>query len=72
MEKFPYLPDALTAAQTAETIPTSLIDEFFQLNDIMNVEFNAALIGQQDAATACARVQSQWEDIFRKAGHLKA
>jgi len=72
VEKFPYLPDALTAAQTAETIPTSLIDEFFQLNDIMNVEFNAALIGQQDAATACARVQSQWEDIFRKAGHLKA
>lgn len=70
--KFPYLPDALTAAQTAQTIPTSLIDEFFQLNDIMNVEFNAALIGQQDAKTACSRVQAQWEDIFRKAGHLKA
>ena len=71
VEQFPYLPDALVAAQTAETIPTSLIDEFFQLNDIMNVEFNAALIGNQDAQAACQRVQQQWEDIFRRAGHMK-
>lgn len=68
--KFPYLPDALHAAETAETIPTSLIDEFFQLNDVMNVEFNKALIGGQDAKSACANVQSQWEAILRKAGRL--
>jgi len=70
VHKFPYLPDALRAAETAETIPTSLIDEFFQLNDVMNVEFNKALIGGQDAKTACANVQSQWEAILRKAGRL--
>ena len=46
------------------------IPEFFQLNDIMNVEFNKALIGGQDAKTACANVQAQWEDVLRKAGHL--
>ncbi len=68
--KFPYLKDALKAIETADTIPTSLIPEFFQLNDIMNVEFNAALIGQQDAKTACEKVQTQWEGILRKAGHL--
>ncbi|MEQ1950185.1 extracellular solute-binding protein [Mesorhizobium yinganensis] len=68
--KLPYLPDALKAASTAEIIPTSLIPEFFQLNDMMNVEFNAALIGQQDAKTACEKVQKQWEDALRKAGHL--
>jgi ABC-type glycerol-3-phosphate transport system substrate-binding protein len=68
--QFPYLPVALQAAETAETIPTSLIDEFFQLNDVMNIEFNKALIGGQDAKTACANVQQQWEGILRKAGRL--
>ncbi len=67
---FPYLPDSLAASMTAEVIPTSRIPEFFQLNDIMNVEFNAALLGTQDAATACAKVQKQWEDLLRKSGHL--
>ena len=40
------------------------------MNDVMNVEFNKALIGGQDAKTACANVQKQWEAILRKAGHL--
>lgn len=68
--KFPYLTDSLAASMTAEAIPTSHIPEFFQLNDIMNVEFNAALLGTQDAPTACAKVQAQWEELLRKAGHL--
>jgi multiple sugar transport system substrate-binding protein len=68
--EFPYLPDALKAASTADIIPTSRVPEFFQLNDMMNVEFNKALIGAQDAKTACANVQEQWEDVLRKAGHL--
>ena len=66
----PYLPDSLAAIENADTIPTSRVPEFFQLNDIMNVEFNKALIGGQDAKTACANVQAQWEEILRKAGHL--
>lgn len=68
--QLPYLPTAMAAAESADTIPTSRIPEFFQLNDVMNVEFNKALIGGQDAKTACANVQAQWEAILRKAGHL--
>ena len=68
--QFPYLPNSLAAIENGDTIPTSRIPEFFQMNDIMNVEFNKALIGGQDAATACANVQKQWEDVLRKAGHL--
>ena len=70
IKKFPYLPDSARAIAVADTIPTSKIDEFFQLNDVMNVEFNKALIGGQDAKTACANAQKQWEAILRKAGHL--
>jgi multiple sugar transport system substrate-binding protein len=70
LKQFPYLPNSMQAIRDADTIPTSRIDEFFQLNDVMNVEFNKALIGGQDAKTACANVQKQWEGILRKAGHL--
>ncbi len=68
--EFPYLKDSLAAIENAETIPTSRIPEFFQLNDAMNVEFNAALLGTQDAKTACDKVQAAWEGLLRKAGHL--
>ena len=70
LKSFPYLTDSAAAIANADTIPTSRIDEFFQLNDIMNVELNKALIGGQDAKTACANIQNQWESLLRKAGHL--
>jgi multiple sugar transport system substrate-binding protein len=70
LKQFPYLTDSMQAIADADTIATAQIDEFFQLNDVMNVEFNKALIGGQDAKTACANVQSQWEAILRKGGHL--
>ncbi len=68
--KFPYLPDALAAASNAQLLDTARLPEVFQLNDVMNVEFNAALLGIQDAQTACTKVQAQWEEMLRKAGHL--
>ena len=68
--QLPYLPDALAAMQTAEMIQTSLIGEFFSMNDAMNVEFNAALLGAQSAKQACDKVQAKWEEILRTAGHL--
>jgi multiple sugar transport system substrate-binding protein len=70
LKQFPYLTDSMQAIADADIIPTARIDEFFQLNDVMNVEFNKALIGGQDAKTACANVQKQWEAILRKGGHL--
>jgi multiple sugar transport system substrate-binding protein len=68
--KFPYLPVAGQANASAQTIETSILDDFFAMNDAMNVEFNKALIGGQDAKTACANVQTQWEASLRKAGVL--
>jgi multiple sugar transport system substrate-binding protein len=70
LKQFPYLPDSMAAIANADIIPTARIDEFFQMNDVMNVEFNKALIGGQDAKTACANVQKLWEAILRKGGHL--
>jgi ABC-type glycerol-3-phosphate transport system substrate-binding protein len=70
VSKFAYLPNAGAADSSAHVIETSIIDEFFQLNAIMNVEFNKALIGGQSASAACASVQSQWEAVLRKGGHL--
>ena len=70
LKRFPHLTDSSTAIANAEIIATSDIPEFFQLNAVMNVEFNAALIGAQDAKTACDKVQNEWEGILRKAGHL--
>ncbi len=68
--KFPYVTDLAAAIASAEPIPTSFVDEFFQMNDVMNVEFNKALIGGQDAKTACGNVQSKWVEILKKGGHL--
>ena len=70
LKQFPYLTDSMQAIADADIIPTARIDEFFQMNDVMNVEFNKALIGGQDAKTACANVQKLWETILRKGGHL--
>jgi multiple sugar transport system substrate-binding protein len=70
LKMYPYLTDSAAAIASASTLPTSNIPETFQLNDVMNVEFNKALIGGQDAKTACDNVQKQWEAILRKGGHL--
>lgn len=68
--KLPYLPVAGEANASAQPIETTILNDFFAMNDVMNVEFNKALIGGQDAATACANVQKQWEEMLRKAGAL--
>ena len=71
LKEFPYLPDSAAAIANADIRSRpARIPEFFQMNDMMNVEFNKALIGGQDAKTACANVQKQWEGVLRKAGHL--
>jgi multiple sugar transport system substrate-binding protein len=71
VSQFPYLPVAGEAIADAEVMTTAYIPEVFQLNAALCVEFNKALIGGQDAKTACAAVQQQWEAILRKGGHLE-
>jgi multiple sugar transport system substrate-binding protein len=71
VKKFPYLPVSGQAIADAEVMTTAYIPEVFELNAALCVEFNKALIGGQDAKTACAAVQQQWEAILRKGGHLE-
>ncbi len=66
--QLPYLPVAGQAMDNASIIQTACLDDFFQMNADMNVEFNKALIGGQTAAEACANVQALWEASLRKAG----
>lgn len=68
--EFPYLPVAGEANAAAQIIETTILDDFFGMNAVMNVEFNKALIGDQTAAEACAATQVLWEDSLRKAGVL--
>ncbi len=68
--KLPYLPISGAANAGAHTIEISVLDDFFAMNAAMNVEFNKALVGGQDAKTACANTQTQWETSLRKAGAL--
>ncbi len=70
VSQYPYLPVAGEANANAQPIETTILNDFFAMNDVMNIEFNKALIGGQDAVTACANVQTQWEDILRKADVL--
>jgi multiple sugar transport system substrate-binding protein len=70
VKRFPYLPASAKAIADAEVMTTAYIPEVFELNAALCVEFNKALIGGQDAKTACAAVQTQWEAILRKGGHL--
>jgi ABC-type glycerol-3-phosphate transport system substrate-binding protein len=70
VKRFPFLPDSANAIANAEIMPTAYIPEVFQLNAVLCVELNKALIGAQDAKAACAAAQQQWEVILRKGGHL--
>jgi multiple sugar transport system substrate-binding protein len=70
VKRFPYLPASAQAITDAEVMTTAYIPEVFELNAALCVEFNKALIGGQDAKAACAAVQTQWEAILRKGGHL--
>jgi multiple sugar transport system substrate-binding protein len=70
VKRFPYLPASAKAIADAEVMTTAYIPEVFELNAALCIEFNKALIGGQDAKTACAAVQTQWEAILRKGGHL--
>jgi len=61
VKRFPFLPDSANAIANAEIMPTAYIPEVFQLNAVLCVELNKALIGAQDAKAACAISRSDDE-----------
>jgi multiple sugar transport system substrate-binding protein len=66
----PYLPVAGEAAETARILEIANIPETFEIVGAAAREFNLALTGAQDAATACQNVQTAAEGILRTGSHL--
>ncbi len=68
--KLPYLPVAGEAAETAQILEIANIPETFAIVGEVAREFNLALVGTQDAATACKKAQDASLAILKKGGHL--
>lgn len=66
----PYLPIAGEAAETAQILEVADIPETFAIVGEAAREFNLALTGTQDAATACQKAQDASLAILRTGGHL--
>lgn len=66
----PYLPVAGEAAETARILEIADIPQTFEIVGAAAREFNLALTGAQDAATACQKAQEASETILRTGGHL--
>jgi len=70
VEKLPYLPIAGEAAESAQILEVANIPETFAIVGEAAREFNLALVGTQDAATACQKAQDASLAILRTGGHL--
>ncbi len=66
----PYLPIAGEAALSAQILEVANIPETFAIVGEVAREFNLALTGTQDAATACQKAQDASLAILRTGGHL--
>ena len=66
----PYLPIAGEAAESAQILEVANIPETFAIVGEAAREFNLALTGAQDAATACQKAQDASLGILRTGGHL--
>ena len=70
VSKLPHLPIAGEATATAQILEVANIPETFAIVGEAAREFNLALAGTQDAATACQKAQDASLAILRTGGHL--
>lgn len=70
VSKLPHLPIAGEATATAQILEVADIPETFAIVGEAAREFNLALAGTQDAATACQKAQDASLAILRTGGHL--
>lgn len=70
VEQLPYLPISGQAAENASILRTASVPENFELIGEAAREFNLAMVGDQDAETACQNAQDAWIQILQRAGHL--
>jgi multiple sugar transport system substrate-binding protein len=68
--QLPYLPEAVAAIETAQILEIANIPETFEIVGAIAAEFNLALTGTEDAATACQKAQDASVAILRRGGHL--
>lgn len=62
----PYLTTAGASAETASVMDIAVIPQCFELIGEAAREFNLALVGSQNAKTACAKAQAAWEKILKR------
>ena len=70
VSKLPHLPIAGEATASAQILEVANIPETFAIVGEAAREFNLALAGTQDAATACQKAQDASLAILRTGGHL--
>ncbi len=68
--KYPYLPAAGEATKTAQILEVGNIPQTFEIVGAAAREFNLALTGTQDAATACQKAQDASVAILKTGGWL--
>ena len=70
VSKYPYLPVAGEATKTAQILEVANIPQTFEIVGAAAREFNLALTGTQDAATACQKAQDASLAILKTGGWL--
>ena len=68
--KYPHLPVAGEAVQSAQILEVANIPQTFEIVGAAAREFNLALTGTQDAATACKKAQDASVAILKTGGWL--
>ena len=68
--KYPHLPVAGEAVQSAQILEIANIPQTFEIVGAAAREFNLALTGTQNAATACKKAQDASVAILKKGGWL--
>lgn len=70
VKRFPFMPALADAYVKSHTLEISNIPETFELIAAATRQFNLAVIGQQTAAQACKKTNSDWIAILKRGGHL--
>jgi ABC-type glycerol-3-phosphate transport system substrate-binding protein len=68
----PYIPDAVTAIETAQILEVANLPEAFEIVGLIAEQVNLALTGTQDAATAMANAQAAVTAVLQRQGYQSA
>jgi ABC-type glycerol-3-phosphate transport system substrate-binding protein len=69
-ELIPSMAAGAEAIVNGHIFEAAYTPDYVELITVSNTEFNIALLGQQTAEEACAKVQTAWEEIGHRSGWL--